>query len=241
MHFFWGALTVALVYPLIGTAPRLWLKQRWSRQLLEILAVRLEATDPPVAGCLFVSNHVSWLDIFALNALRPMAFVAKSEVRTWPFIGWLSAATDTLFLSRERRRHAGEINAAMRRALAAGKDLAYFPEGTTSDGSCVLAFHGALLQSAIDASCSVQPVALSYRDAEGNPSRAPAYAGETTMAESLAAILACRRLSVRLCVTPPIESAGRSRGELAEIARRAIVECLEAEAAHGDGAEGIGA
>jgi len=40
-------------------------------------------------ACLLVANHVSWLDIFALNALTPARFVAKSEVSGWPVLGWL--------------------------------------------------------------------------------------------------------------------------------------------------------
>ena len=104
LHLFWGALTVACAYPFLSDAPKRWLKQRWSRQLLEILGVRFQANFQGLwRGGLFVANHISWLDIFVLNAARPMAFVAKSEVRGWPLFGWLAAHTETIFLQRERR------------------------------------------------------------------------------------------------------------------------------------------
>jgi 1-acyl-sn-glycerol-3-phosphate acyltransferase len=186
LHLLWGMTTVACAYPFLNDAVRLWLKRRWSRQLLDILGIRLAGYPRGMArgreealapGSLFVANHVSWLDIFALNAVRPMAFVAKSEVRGWPFAGWLTANTDTLFLRRGQRGQTHAINRRIAELLAAGKDVAIFPEGTTTDGSVVLPFHGALLQPAIDGRHPIRPVALAYCDADGRRSAAPAYAG----------------------------------------------------------------
>ena len=37
-----------------------------------------------------VANHTSWLDIFSLNAAQRIYFVSKSEVASWPGIGWLA-------------------------------------------------------------------------------------------------------------------------------------------------------
>lgn len=227
LHLLGGALTVACVYRFLGDAGRLRLKRRWSRQLLDILAVRLDAGLHGMArGSLVVANHISWLDIFVLNAARPMAFVAKSEVRAWPLAGWLAANADTVFLQRGRRTHAAEINGRIAAMLSSGKNVAVFPEGTTTDGFRVQPFHGALLQPAIDGGRPVQPVALAYFDAAGRRSAAPAYAGDTTMGECLAAIVACRSLTVRLCATPPILPEGRSRRELAGMARGAIAYYL---------------
>lgn len=227
LHLLTGTLTVASVYPFIADSRRLGLKQRWSRQLLDILGVRLDAPLSGIApGSLFVANHISWLDIYAFNAARPMAFVAKDEVRHWPLIGWLSAHTDTLFLSRENRRQSTQVNAQMSALLRAAKDVALFPEGTTTTGAQLLHFHGALLQSAVDAGCLVQPVALSYYAADGRRSEVAAYVGDMTMAESLLAILRCGRLTVRLRPTPPLDPQVMSRRALAQAARGAIAFSL---------------
>lgn len=227
LHFLWGAATVACVYPFIRDSRRLWLKQRWSRQLLDILAVRLDAQlAGATSGSLFVANHVSWLDIYALNAARPMAFVSKAEVRDWPLVGWLSANTDTVFLRRGSRGHARLVNGEIGALLGADKDVAVFPEGTTTDGTHLLNFHGALLQPAVECDRPLQPVALSYHDREGRRSLAPAYAGETTMRECLSAILACPALTVRLRPTPALRARETSRRELAQAARGAIAFSL---------------
>ena len=223
VHLLSGAVTIACVYPLIRDSRRLWLKQNWSRQLLDILGIRLDAQLAGVEpGSLFVANHISWLDIYALNAARPMAFVSKAEVRQWPLFGWLAANTDTVFLRRGKGRHAKVVNSEIDRLLNAEKDVAIFPEGTTTNGTHLLNFHSALMQPAVDTGRPVQPVALSYYDAEGRHSQAPAYAGETTMGQCLAAILACRSLTVRLRPTPPLDPKTRQRRELAQAARGAI-------------------
>lgn len=223
LHFLAGACAIAFVYPSAHENRRLWLKQRWSRQLLDILGIRLDAKLAGIApGNLIVANHISWLDIHALNAARPMAFVAKSELRHWPLVGWLAANTDTIFLRRGCRGHARLVNAEIEAMLKAGKDVAIFPEGTSTDGTQILNFHSALFQAAVDTGRPVQPVALSYYGADGRRSLAPAYAGETTMTECLAAILACRTLTVRLRPTPSLDSQTRQRRELAHAARGGI-------------------
>lgn len=208
---------------MLGDKQRLWLKQRWSRQLLTILGIHVDAQTPDTpGGSLFVANHVSWLDVFALHAMRPLAFVSKADVRHWPLFGWIAARTDTVFLRRGSRGHARIVNSEIDRLLNAGKDVAVFPEGTTSDGLRLLSFHAALLQPAVETGRPIQPVALSYHETDGQRSLAPSYAGDTTLLQSLAAILASPSLTVRLRPTQPIDSLGRSRRDLALAARSAI-------------------
>src|SRR5262245_46431824 len=73
----------------------------WSRGLLAALGVRLRLDgEPPLEPGLLVANHVSWLDVAALAALRPALFVCKSEVAAWPGVGWLLARVGTIFHRR---------------------------------------------------------------------------------------------------------------------------------------------
>ena len=227
LHILWGISVVAVAYPWIQMPRQLWLKQRWSRQMLEILGIRLEGQVEGLApGTLIVGNHISWLDIFALNAAHPVAFVTKSDVRSWPVFGWLTASTGNLFIQRGNRQNAIESCKVVARYLDEGRDIAIFPEGTTSDGQQVLEFRGALLQAAIDSGRRVQSVALAYYDAEGQRTTRAAYAGGTTMRESLLAVLSCPSLSIRLSCLPALDSQGWERRELAAAARKAIVNHL---------------
>jgi 1-acyl-sn-glycerol-3-phosphate acyltransferase len=218
----WGAATVAAVYPWASQVWRLALKRRWSEQLLAMLGVRLESSGaglPP--GCLVVANHVSWLDIYAINVAHRVAFVSKAEVGAWPLIGWLAANTDTIFLMRGSRGHAKIINAEIAELLASGRCAAIFPEGTTSDGSELLHFHAALLQPAIEVGRPIVPLALSYHTPDGRRSLAPAYAGDTTMLQSLWAVVSEPELRVRVAIAPAIASQGEDG---AKVHRRAIAE-----------------
>ncbi|APR03707.1 lyso-ornithine lipid acyltransferase [Thauera chlorobenzoica] len=204
LHLVYGVATVALVYPFTGRDIHRALRRRWSRALLRILGIELEAEGEPIApGCLLVANHISWVDIFAINALAPAAFVSKAEVRTWPLIGWLAATNDTLFLRRGSRGHARIINAETAARLEAGGNVAIFPEGTTTDGTEVLHFHAALLQPAIACGRPVQPLALRYLSTDGGHNRAPAYDGDLSLGQCIANIIATRRSIVRIRIAPP--------------------------------------
>ena len=226
-HFLWIAMGAALIYPCVGDKQRDRLKQRWSHQILRILAIRLdlEATDAP-PGRLIVANHVSWLDIFVIHALRPSAFVSKSEVRDWPFIGWLAERNDTVFLRRGSRGHAKVVNAEIDALLNAGRDVAIFPEGTTTDGTHLLGFHAALLQPAVETGRPVLPLAISYHDETGKHTTGPAFAGEATLIDTFAAILASRALIVHLTPSAAIDTTGKTRREVVRAAHEAITNAL---------------
>ena len=226
-HFLWIAMGAALIYPCVGDKQRDRLKQRWSHQILRILAIRLdlEPTDAP-PGSLIVANHVSWLDIFVINALRPSAFVSKSEVRAWPFIGWLAAKNDTVFLRRGSRGHAKVVNEEIDGRLNSGEDVAIFPEGTTTDGTHLLGFHAALLQPAVETGRPVLPLAISYHDETGKHTTGPAFAGEATLIDSLSAVLASRSLIVHLTPSPTIDTKGRTRRDVVRAAHEAIATAL---------------
>lgn len=227
VHFMWIATGAALIYPLVDDQRRARLKQRWSHQILRILAIRLalEPTDAP-PGSLIVANHVSWLDIFVIHALRPSAFVSKSEVRDWPFIGWLAEHNDTVFLRRGSRGHAKVVNAEIDALLNANQDVAIFPEGTTTDGTHLLGFHAALMQPAVETGRPILPLAISYHDATGAHSLAPAFAGETTLPECFSAILANRSLIVHVTPAPAIETTGKTRRDVVRAAHEAIATAL---------------
>ena len=227
LHFLWMIAGSACLYPLSNAAGQARLKQKWSKQVLDILAITLdtEPSDAP-SGCLVVANHISWLDIFAINAARPSAFIAKAEIRHWPLIGWLAARNGTVFLRRGSHGHARVVNTTIDNLLNSDKDVALFPEGTTTEGTRLLGFHAALLQPAIETGRPILPLAISYLDTEGQISLAPSFAGETTLLQCIFAILASPPLTV--CLTPlaMIESTGKSRRELSLATHAAIATTL---------------
>lgn len=197
---------------------------RWSAGLLSCLGVRLVADPPPAAaaGCLLVSNHVSWLDIYVLLATRRVRFVSKAEVRAWPLVGWFAARTGTLFLERERKSAALRIGREIGAHLAAGEWVAVFPEGTTTDGRDMLPFRAFLLQAALDGGTAVLPAAIRYEGPSGEYSDTPAYYGDMGLGQSLWRIAGARGLTARLKFSAPLSVAGADRRTLAAQAEDAV-------------------
>jgi 1-acyl-sn-glycerol-3-phosphate acyltransferase len=228
LHLSRGLLTAALLFPFYARARRQAAIRIWSATLLRILGVRLHAHDAPVRArpLMLVANHVSWLDIFVLNAVLPVRFVAKSEIRGWPAVGWLSLKTGTLFIERGRRRDTARVNLLMAEAMLDGDVVAVFPEGTTTDGSQVLRFHSALLQPALIAGAGVQPVALRFARSDGSLCVEAAYDGDKSLWFTLLQILRQPMIDAHLHFLPLLANDAPHRRALADAAQAAIANRL---------------
>jgi len=211
------------VLPFGADMTRLRLKTDVARRILAALGVELEADlSQAVPGALIVANHISWIDIFVINATLPSAFVAKEEVRHWPLIGWLAEKSDTVFLRRGSHGHARIINREIAEILGKGNHVAVFPEGTTTDGTHLLHFHAALIQPALAVGRPVLPLAISYWEADGSRSLAPGYVGDLSLMQCTLAIAGCKRLVARVTTCPVLGLAGEDRRQVAAAAREAI-------------------
>jgi 1-acyl-sn-glycerol-3-phosphate acyltransferase len=228
-HLAAGLTTCALVFPWAGGALRQRLTRRWSRRLLGICRVTLEQAPGPAAleHALLVANHISWLDIFVINALYPCRFVAKSEIRAWPVLGWLAAAAGTVFIARGNRRDLRHIFQGIVSVLQQGQRVAFFPEGTTALQGTLLPFHANLFEAAIDARVAVQPCALAYLDADGGFHAAVEYGDGTTFADTLLAILSGPPVRARLACLAPLDAGAMHRRELAQAAHDAVAHALQ--------------
>ena len=233
VHGLHGLATTLLVFPLVDGQRRQRLVQHWSARLLELLHVEMRTSgriDAPGGNVLVVANHVSWLDIFVINAHQVARFVAKADLAHWPLVGTLIRGPGTIFIERARRVDTRRVNQAAAQALAEGAVVAVFPEGTTTDGSQVHRFHSSLLQPIIESQGRMQPVALRYRDATGARSMAPTY-GDESFATSFWRVCGERRLRVDVIATAPIDASGTHRRVLAGLAEAAIRTALDAKAA----------
>lgn len=222
-----GAIVTLAIAPWCSPPTRRALKASWSAALLNALGIEIEyhsalPAETWQSGLLLVANHISWIDIFVINAVIPAAFIAKAEVRQWPIIGWLAAHHDTIFLRRGSRGHARAINEEIHQQLEAGVHIAVFPEGTTTDGTFTHPFHGALIQPALNQGKPIVPVALSYHTPSGERSLAARYDGDINLAQCTFSLLRTRRLIARLQVLPAHGLAQEDRRTVAKNTREAI-------------------
>ena len=164
------------------------------RSGLKVLGISYRVSGKPMElPGIVVANHVSWLDIFALNASQRIFFVAKREVRSWFGIGILARANGAVFIERNSL-HARTQKMLFLRRLANGDRLLFFPEGTSTDGLRVLRFKSTLFAVLFDPDFPmedfVQPVSLIYSAPKGKDPRFYGYWGDISMRSHLLAMLA---------------------------------------------------
>lgn len=175
-----------------------------------ILGLERQQRGQPMRGQgAYVANHVSWLDIFVLNAGKPLYFVAKSEVAGWPGIGWLARGTGTVFIDRDKRQAAVQTRLFTAR-LRAGHRLLFFPEGTSSDGLRVLPFKTTLFQAffsdALHDVAQIQPVTLLYHAPQGTDPGFYGWWGDMALGPAILAVLgAARQGAVEVIYHDPLK------------------------------------
>jgi 1-acyl-sn-glycerol-3-phosphate acyltransferase len=154
LHYLWKLLRLRSIWPQVFLA-----------YVGRCAGMRVRIEGAPLKShVLFAANHVSWLDILALGGAAPAVFVARHDVEQWPMIGWLAGINDTIYVARHARGEVQEQAGELRRALADGRALALFAEGTTNGGPVLLPFRASLFASLYPpvGGVRVQPVAIDY-------------------------------------------------------------------------------
>ncbi len=189
-----------------------YIPQYFGRLALIAMGVRYRKYGKPMdrPGAV-VANHLSWIDIFALNAGISVFFVAKSEVAEWPVINWFSQAAGTIHINR-RRMEAATQKKTLEDRLCAGNRLLFFPEGTSTDGSLVLPFKSTLFApffiEEIKNVTWIQPATVIYRAPEGEDPGLYCWWGDMDLGTHLLKVLSARRQGiVEVTFHPPLRVA----------------------------------
>jgi 1-acyl-sn-glycerol-3-phosphate acyltransferase len=231
IHIFAGIAITALVLPFANKEMRLAITRWWCKRLLKCFNIKVitygKLPDASTVSTMFVGNHISWMDIHSINSIIPLRFIAKIEVESWPVFGYLVSKSGTLFINRSIRKDATRIIDITTDSLLEGDNVCLFPEGTTTDGSHMLPFKSSIVQAAINANANIWPVAIYYPMANGEPNTHMAYAGETTMAESMSRILNQKNPIVQLHFLTPISCQGHNRQSATKAAFEAITAKLQ--------------
>lgn len=137
----------------------------WHIGARKITGIRVKLIDSPsnTLPLLMLANHTSYLDIPVINSLFTVNFIAKSEVRSWPGIGFLARCCQTIFVERRPIKSHEQIR-ILRQKILPDRRLVLFAEGTSTDGSVVLPFKSSLMEFVFDEKiaevCHVQPVTV---------------------------------------------------------------------------------
>ena len=145
---------------LFDRAPRL-----WARIALRLAGVRLVLHDEgrlhPARPRVFVSNHVSWYDIFTLMAILPRyRFVAKAELFKIPLFGPAARRAGTIPIQRENRKAAFQSYDEAAREIRGGASVVVCPEGTRGDSYALRPFKKGPFVLAIAAEAPIVPLVV---------------------------------------------------------------------------------
>jgi len=199
------------------------IKTRWLQRFSAIVNLHVSKDgELPERRAMLVSNHISWLDIIVIGQYLPAYFVAKSDISSWPVIGYLAKQGGTIFIRRGNKQHIKTTAEKMTWLLKQNGNIIAFPEGTTTKGDEVMHFHSSLFQPALLTRSAIQPVAIQYQGAAKE--QAP-FIGDDAFVPHLIKMLAMDKIEVQLSFLPVIDSpAGKNRHTISLEARSMIAE-----------------
>jgi lyso-ornithine lipid O-acyltransferase len=138
------------------------------KPLANSLWIRLFGVRPSIVGRrspeanIFVSNHLSYLDIILAGAAVGGVFVSRHDVKEWPVVGWFARLEGTVFIDRTSIRSAVESSAGITERARLGARITLFPEGGITKGREVATFKPFLIAGITGAGLTVQPFTIDY-------------------------------------------------------------------------------
>ena len=150
-----------------------YLPQLWDKLVAQAFDLKIEVVGKPCTDgqILFLGNHLSHFDIFALGSYVRASFVAKNDLESSPVIKFLSNMNQAGFISRASGQ-AAQASHNVRAMLEKGKNVIIFPEGTSTRGETVLDFKSSLFALPVafaDKGLRIQPFTIVLLDVDGKP------------------------------------------------------------------------
>lgn len=202
--------------------------QKYCRHLCKVFNVEVQVHGETAQNtpALWVSNHVSWLDIPVLGAGARVFFLAKAEIASWPLLGKLAKGGGTLFIKRGSG-DSSRVRDQITEFLKQDTPVLFFPEATTTDGTYIKKIHGRLLASAIDAQKPVQIALLCYVNQDGKLDDVTPYVGDLSLAQHVFNVLEMPKVIVHMMCLPQISVEGHTLESLTETVQTAMQNGLK--------------
>jgi lyso-ornithine lipid O-acyltransferase len=188
----------------------------WHRAVTRSLGVHARVVGEPISGSvLYVSNHLSWLDIPVLGSRLRASFVAKAEVGEMGFMTLLANIHNTIYVDRDRRLRTADQAGEILERLSAGGNIILFPEGTSNDGVRVLPFKSSLF-GVVEAdgtqAVRIQPLTIAYTHLNGLPLTRHrmmdiAWVGDMELGAHAMDVMKLGRIEAQILCHPPVRRA----------------------------------
>jgi 1-acyl-sn-glycerol-3-phosphate acyltransferase len=139
--------------------------RRFSRWVLAAAGVRLRINNPEQIehgdARVYVSNHVSWFDVFALAAVVPrFRFIAKKELKKVPLFGPAAGRVAAIWVDRKNHRAALDAYADAASQMKEGVSVVVCPEGTRGRSYALRPFKKGPFVLAIAAQAPIVPCVI---------------------------------------------------------------------------------
>jgi lyso-ornithine lipid O-acyltransferase len=230
--FFFGVLALVHLWISVLRLPNRWkIVSRWIRgftwSMIRILSIKITVEGDEgqlqLGGCVIISNHFGYLDGIVLGSLFPVIFVSKTEVKSWPVIGWWTTLCGTVFINRQSKGLIPLAIKEMSQKLKQGANILLFPEGAATNGERMLPFQTAPLAAPLRSRAIIVPITLAYQSVDEQPvsaaNRDLIYCyDDMPDVPHFWKLLGLRRIEARVTIQPKVEcsryednSAGRKR------------------------------
>ena len=205
----------------------------YCRIALKILGIDVSVIEknefPKGRNAMYVSNHMSYIDILIIAAQKPTLFITSIEVKHTFFLGLMSTLGGSLFV--ERRSVSGvrkDIN-KIAGLLADGFNICFFPEATSTDGSEILPFKSSFFEAAKKAGITIIPLCIRYplinnRPADQESLDHVCFYGDMIFFPHFIKLMPLKRIEAELIVTDKIQPRQYSRKEMAEVSFNRVLE-----------------
>jgi 1-acyl-sn-glycerol-3-phosphate acyltransferase len=233
VHVLWGVMQVIFSFKgkISPTTVDQIIIKHWFVRFLQLLQVQTRVHGSiDHKPQLMIANHISWIDILLLNSIYPARFIAKSEIKKWPIVGWLAKKVGTVFVKRGNITDIRRLNKQIYQLLSAGEKVTLFPEGGTSNGQAIQHLYPGLFQSVIPSSeeqaLGVQPLVIIYT-VNGQLSSTLPFVGDTHVLANFWAILGMKPITADIYITPSIDATDHTRKSLSECTQKQMQNQLD--------------
>jgi lyso-ornithine lipid O-acyltransferase len=177
-----------------------------------------------------VGNHVSYVDVFILAAMKPMLFISSVELSKTLFVGHVSKLGGTVFVERRKYRNLRNEISNIASVLDHGFRVVLFPEAGTSDGTALLPFRPSLFEAAIKSDADIVPVCIRYLKINGQDvSRKNkdyiVFHGGVKFIPHIIQLFRHHDIEVEVNILGRISTRGKSRKELVNQVYQLILGC----------------
>lgn len=195
----WTGIVLALTTVVCSTIAAVWATVRpgsdaamvaariWGRLNYRAAGARVSYANLEIAHahapCIYVSNHQSNVDIWALISVLPprTRFVAKQSLFRIPLLGWAMRVSDFIPIDRTNRTKAIRSLEDAAAKIRGGRSVVLFAEGTRSAGDTLAPFKKGPFHLALAAGVPIIPVAISGSGAVMPPRSLEVRSGPVTV------------------------------------------------------------